>query len=127
MGGGGTFANGNPVPYSYETVGKIEGVKVLIGKQGTGLHDLPAEAHSSNMYIKLHKDGTLCMLRIYDDNHYLSAEIAYHPEPKLTGNGDPVLHIHYYDKNFNRTRANYLDRDTFNRYKKYLVGRKWYD
>ena len=29
MGGRGTFASGNPVLYSYETVGKIDGVKVL--------------------------------------------------------------------------------------------------
>ena len=39
MGGRGTFASGNNVAYSYETVGKIEGVKVL---QGLGQkHDLP--------------------------------------------------------------------------------------
>ena len=31
MGGRGTFAAGNPVPYSYETVGKIGGVKVIKG------------------------------------------------------------------------------------------------
>ena len=31
MGGRGTFASGNPVPYTYNTVGKIEGVKVLQG------------------------------------------------------------------------------------------------
>lgn len=127
MGGRGTFASGNPVPYSYETVGMVDDVKVLFGKPNTGLHDLPAEAHSSDMYIKLHKDGTLNMLRIYDEEHYLNAEIAYHPEPNLTGNREPVLHIHYYDHNFNRTEADYLDRATYDKYKKYLVGRKWYD
>jgi hypothetical protein len=127
MGGRGTFAAGNNVAYTYETVGKIEGVKVLFGKPGTGLHDLPAEAHSSNMYIKLHKDGTLNMLRIYDDEHYLSAEIAYHPEPDLTKNRESVLHIHYYDHNFNRTKAAYLTREIYEKYKKYLVGRNWYD
>jgi hypothetical protein len=31
MGGRGTYAAGNNVPYTYETVGKIEGVKVLQG------------------------------------------------------------------------------------------------
>lgn len=127
MGGRGTFASGNLVPYTYETIGMVDDVKVLFGKPETGLHDLPAEAHSSRMYIKLHKDGTLNMLRIYDNDHYLSAEIAYHPEPDLTGNRAPVLHIHYYDHNFNRTKAHYLDRETFDRYKKYLVGRTWYD
>lgn len=127
MGGRGTFAYGNYAPYTYETVGMVDDVKVLFGKPGSGLHDLPAESHSSKMYLKLHKDGTLNMLRIYDDNHYLTAEIAYHPEPNLTGNRESVLHIHYYDKNFNRTNAAYLDRETFDKYAKYLVGRKWYD
>jgi len=130
MGGRGTFAVGNPVPYTYETIGKIEGVKIIRGKtQGIAnpKHDLPAEAHSSNMYLKLHKDGTLNMLRIYGNDHYLTAEIAYHPEPDLTGNHSPVLHIHYYDKNFRRTKAYYLDRKTYEKYKKYLVGRNWYD
>ena len=127
MGGRGTYAVGNNVDYTYEKVGEIEGVKILSGKEGTGLHDLPAEAHSSNMYIKLHKDGTLNMLRIYGKDHYLRAEIAFHPEPNLTGNHTPVLHIHYYDHDFKRTAATYLDRGTFEKYQKYLVGREWYD
>lgn len=127
MGGRGAYTEGKQKYYVYETVDKVEDVKVLFGKPGTGLHDLPAEAHSSKMYLKLNKDGTLNMLRIYGDDHILQAEIAYHPEPNLTGNRDFVLHIHYYDKNFNRTEAKYLDKETFEKYKKYLVGRKWYD
>lgn len=123
MGGRGTFAAGNNVAYTYETVGTYEGVKILKGIDGTGLHDLPAESHSSDMYMKLHKDNTMNMLRIYGEDHYLQAEIAYHPEPKLTGNNKPVLHIHYYDKNFNRTKAAYLDNEVYEKYKKYLKGR----
>lgn len=38
------------VACTYDKAGEIEGVKVLFGKEGTGLHDLPAESHSSNMY-----------------------------------------------------------------------------
>ena len=34
MGGRGTFASGKSVAYTYETVGKIENVKILIGKDG---------------------------------------------------------------------------------------------
>jgi len=133
MGGRGTFAAGNPVPYKYEVDftmspdGKWEGVKILKGVEGSGVHDLPAEAHSSNMYMKLHKDGTLSMLRIYDSDHYLTTEIAYHPEPSLTGNREPVLHIHYYDRQFNRTSPALLTKKEFEKYKKYLKGRKWYD
>ena len=128
MGGRGTFASGNPVPYTYETIGKYEGVKILAGMPGTGLRDLPAEAHSSEMYLKLHKDQTMNMLRIYGkDDHMLKMEIAYHPEPQLTGNHKPVLHVHYYDKDFTHGPAQYLDKQTFEKYKKYLKGRKWYD
>lgn len=125
MGGRGTFAAGNNIAYTYETIGKIEGVKIL---QGLGQkHDLPVEAHSSRAYIKLHPDGNLSMMRIFDSNHYLTAEIAYHPERKLTGTSENVLHIHYYDKNLKRTDAAYLDKATFEKYKKYLKGMKWYD
>ena len=49
MGGRGTFASGNSVAYNYETVGKIEGVKVLKGTSDK--HSLPEEAHSSDAYI----------------------------------------------------------------------------
>lgn len=77
--------------------------------------------------LKLKPDGTFHEMRIYDKDHYLVREIAYHPEPKLTGNHSPVLHIHYYNHDFNRTNAKYLNRATFEKYKKYLIGRKWYD
>ena len=123
MGGRGTYAVGNNVPYTYETVGMHEGVKILTGKPGSGRHDLPAEAHSSTMYMKLHKDGTMNMLRVYGEDHYLQMEIAYHPEPRLTGNYEPVLHVHYYDRSFNRTEAAYLDQESYHQYQKYLKGR----
>lgn len=53
MGGRGTFAAGNPVPYVYETDtsffsgGKFNGVKVLKGVEGSGKHGLPESSHSS--------------------------------------------------------------------------------
>lgn len=81
MGGRGTFAIGNPVPYSYETIGTIDGIKVLQGISGK--HGLPEEAHSSFAYIKLKPDGTFHKMRFYDEHHYLTMEIAYHPEPNL--------------------------------------------
>lgn len=30
-------------------------------------------------------------------------------------------------KNFDRTDADYLDKVTFEKYKKYMKGREWYD
>ena len=64
MGGRGTFAAGNSVPFTYETVGKIAGVKVLQGLEGK--HSLPEEAHSSRAYIKLKPDGTFHEMRFYE-------------------------------------------------------------
>lgn len=96
MGGRGTFAAGNPVPYTYRTVDKIEGVKVLIGIDGK--HNLPVEAHSSEAYIRLKPDGTFHEMRFYDKDHHLIREIAYHPEPNLNGGDrkESILHIHEY-------------------------------
>ncbi len=121
MGGRGTFASGKNVAYTYETVGKIEGVKVLRGINGK--HSLPEEAHSSNAYIKLKPDGTFHEMRIYDKEHYLVAEIAYHPEPKLTGNFSPVLHIHEYQRDdFSERPSRLLTDEEYIKYKKYFKG-----
>ncbi len=125
MGGRGTFASGNNVAYTYETVGKIEGVKVLQGMKGK--HSLPEEAHSSLAYIKLKPDGTFHEMRIYDKNHYLVKEIAYHPEPSLNnGNrSENVLHIHEYKRdNFKDRKPRLLKPEEIKFYKKYLKGVK---
>lgn len=83
MGGNGTFALGKMAQYRWETVGKIEGVKVLELKDRGLSRKLPEEAHSSRMYIQLHDDGTFSQLRIYDKWHRLRVEIGYHPERRL--------------------------------------------
>ena len=122
MGGRGTFASGNSAAYSYETVGEIAGVKVLKGINGK--HSLPEEAHSSWAYIKLKPNGTFHEMRIYDKDHYLVKEIAYHPEPNLTGNGhEKVLHIHEYKRdNFNDRPPRLLTAEEYKKYKKYFKG-----
>ena len=122
MGGRGTFAAGNVVPYLYETVGKIESVKILQGKNGNA-KGLPVEAHSSSAYIQLHPDGKFKMYREFDKDHYLIKEIAYHPEPKLTGNHKPVLHIHEYRRdNFADRTPRLLTKKEYRKYKKYFRG-----
>lgn len=121
MGGRGAYASGNNVAYTYETVGKIEGVKVLNGIAGK--HSLPEEAHSSTAYIKLKPDGTFHEIRIYDKDHYLVKEIAYHPEQNLTGNRhEKILHVHEYDRNFKRTVARPIFKQEYELYKKYFKG-----
>lgn len=125
MGGRGTFAAGNGVDYTYQTVGYIEGVKVLQGINGK--HSLPEEAHASDAYIKLKPDGTFHEMRIYDKDHYLIKEIAYHPEPKInSGNkSENVLHIHEYKRdNFKDRLPRLMTDEEIKRYKKYLKGVK---
>lgn len=122
MGGRGTFASGNNVACSYETVDKIAGVKVLKGIGGK--HSLPEESHTSNAYIKLKPDGTFYEMRIYDKDHYLVKEIAYHhPEQSLTGNRhEKILYVHEYDRTFKRTDARPISKQEYEFYKKYFKG-----
>lgn len=122
MGGRGTFASGNNTNYTYKTVSKIEGVKVLEGINGK--HSLPEESHSSNAYIKLKPDGTFHDMRVYDKDHYLVLEIAYHKEPKLDKSGNPIFHYHTYDRNFVRSEAVKMPKAMQRHFKKYFKGVK---
>lgn len=126
MGGRGTFASGNPVPYTYETVDKIDGVKVLKPMDSSKALKLPEEAHSSPSYILLDKDGVFHQYREYNENHEITLEIGYHHEPGL-GKGD-VLHIHIHEKpgidhhNDPTTIKRKLTRAEYARYKSYFKG-----
>ncbi len=122
MGGRGTYAADNYVPFTYETVDIIEGVKVLEGLDGK--HSLPEEAHSSRAYIKLKRDGSFHQIRIYDSNKYLRLEIAYHPEPNLDLSRKNILHYHIYDEFFNRSPAIAIKKKSrlYQRYQKYFRG-----
>ena len=123
MGGRGTFASGRSVAYTFETVGYIEGVKVLRGLNGK--HGLPEEAHSSLAYITLKPDGTFHEMRIYDKEHYLVKEIAYHPEPGLNnGNrSENILHVHEYQRdNLKDRKARLITESEYKKYKKYFKG-----
>lgn len=122
MGGRGTFAAGNNVAYTYETVGEIEGVKIL---RGLGQkHDLPVEAHLSGAYIQLYPDKTFKMLRFFDRARYLTLEIGYHPEKNLDKSRKPILHIHEYPvhDNFSKRTTRLMTETEYNRYKKYFGG-----
>lgn len=125
MGGRGTFANGNSVPFTYKAVGDIDDAKVLEGVSSK-YHALPEESHTSDKYIKLNKDGSFRELRIYDKNHYAIMDIAYHYEGNLTNDSNgKVLHYHLYDRNFKRTGAKPITKELFEKYKKYLKGVKY--
>lgn len=120
MGGRGTYATGNMShPFTYRTVGRFHGIKVLEGLGGR--HNLPEEAHSSSAYAKLYKDGNLQMLRFYDKDKRLVLEIGYHPEPRLTGHRGDVYHIHTYTHDFRRSEARLLTHEEIARYGKYMT------
>lgn len=126
MGGRGTYAKGNNVDFTYKTVGYIEGVKVSEGLNGK--HSLPEESHSGSAYIKL-ENGIFKEMRIYDKDHYLIKEIAYHREKPLTGNNnEKVLHIHEYKRdNFKDRKPRKLTKEEIKEYRKYLIGVTKYD
>lgn len=120
MGGRGTYAAGNNVAFTYETIGKINDVKILKGIGSK--HSLPEEAHSSSAYIKLKPDGTFREMRVYGKDKLAKFEIGYHLEPKL-GKGY-ILHYHIIDKDFNRSPAIKLHQNSkmYKEFKKYFKG-----
>jgi len=121
MGGRGTYAAGNMShPFTYKTVGRFHGIKVLEGLGNK--HNLPEEAHSSAAYAKLYKDGNLQMLRFYDKYKYLVMEIGFHIEPKLTGHHRPVYHIHVYSRdNFTQREPRLFTPEDIKNYGRYLT------
>jgi len=139
MGGRGSFAAGNPVPYVYEVDtsffagGKFNRIKVLKGINGSGKHGLPESSHSSFAYLKMNPDGTFHTMRIYDNTHHLRIEIAYNREPKVDPGVDKVLHYHVYGKEFSHNKSGRFERTTirmhknsrlYRQYKKFFVGVK---
>lgn len=123
MGGRGTYAVGNNVGYTYETVDKIDGVKVLKGMGQT--HNLPEEAHSSKAYLKVDSNGNFVRYREYNSDKTSHFDIDYHKEPQITGNKtEKLFHIHFYDKNGVRdVVGRRLTKEEFELYKKYFRGR----
>ena len=96
MGGNGTYSLGISPEYTYETVGKIDGVKILKPKDPRKQFKLPEESHSPNArYVLLDKDGVFHQYREYNENHQVVFEIGYHYERSL-GKED-VLHVHVHN------------------------------
>lgn len=116
MGGRGTFAIGNNVPYTYETVGKINGIKVLKGL--VGKHGLPEEAHSSSSYISLYNDGSVKQIRVYSKDHtsFVDIEHSIHQ-------GRKKLHAHDYIDG-ERQKARELSDKELKKYSKFFGDKK---
>ena len=78
MGGRGTFAAGKQVAYTYETVGKVDGVKIINPIDKSKSLKLPEESHSNVGYVLYDKDGVFHQYRKYNSNHEVVLEIGYH-------------------------------------------------
>ena len=116
MGGRGTFAVGNSVPYNYKTVDKIDGIKVLKGTEGK--HGLPEESHSSSKYISLFKNGTVKQIRVYNKDHTARVDIEY-----SIHRGEKRLHAHDYVGG-ERRGIRELSKAEFLKYSKFFGGKK---
>ena len=121
MGGRGTFASGNSVPYTYETIEKINGVKVLQGLGGK--HNLPEESHSSNAYILTDRAGNFVRFREFNSYHTSKFDIDYHPERKISGHYNPIFHIHEYNNGIRDPLGRTLTDAEYKKYKKFFRGR----
>lgn len=112
MGGRGTFASGNSVALKYKTVGELHKVKVVEGTGG--LHGLPEESRSSNVYVRLNPDGSTRQLRIYNDDHTACCDIEFSPHQ-----GQKSLHIHEY-VNGERLKPRPLTAEEYEKYIKFF-------
>lgn len=96
MGGRGTYAAGKKVPYRFETVGEVEGVKIIHPIDKRLVPKLPEESNTSTEYVLYYSNGVFHQYRKYDSNHEVVLEIGYHRESQL-GKGW-VLHVHVHHK-----------------------------
>lgn len=117
MGGRGTFANGNNVAYTYETVGKIDEIKILKGIQEK--HGLPEESHTSSAYMALNNDNSIRQIRLYNSNLTAKTDIEF-----SVHRGRITLHAHDY-KNGIRLSARELTKEENRIYFKFFGGIKW--
>ena len=95
MGGRGTFAAGKNVAYQYETVGNIEGVKVL--------------------------RSDVKQFRKFRNDHTPEFDIDYQHEPNI-GKVGKSYHIHYYGSQYKNGRSGAIpiSEKELSKYKKYF-------
>ena len=116
MGGRGTYSIGNNVSYTYKTVNKLFGTKVL---EGIGnKHGLPEESHTSAKYLKVNYDGSVKQLRLYNKDHTSKLDVEY-----SVHNGKKSLHAHDF-VNGVRGKKRDLSEKEIKKYIKYFGGKK---
>lgn len=122
MGGRGAYTQGKANGYTYETVGKIDGVKVLQKIDKKASLGLPEESHSSSAYILKYLNGNFKQMRFYNSDHTAKFDIDYHYEPKLGGRNTPVYHIHVYKNGVREKIGRTLTNNEYEKYKKFFGG-----
>ncbi|MBP5698156.1 MAG: hypothetical protein J6W96_01340 [Alphaproteobacteria bacterium] len=101
MGGRGSYASGNRT-YEYETVGTIEGVKVV--RRISGSNKVPEESYTSKAYVQFDKDGDVKRYREFKDDHTPKFDIDYQREPSVN-KSEKSYHIHYYGSQYKNGRS----------------------
>ena len=129
MGGKGTYSTGQSPAYTFETVGRIDGIKVIEPIDKSQSFKLPEESHTAgNSYVLLGKDGVFRQFRLYNENHEVILEIGYHNEASL-GKGK-LLHVHIHETpgvEGHTTAKKYVlskDDPVYQKYKNLFVGVK---
>jgi hypothetical protein len=120
MGGRGSYASGNRT-YEYETVGTIEGVKVLEKINKRDSSSLPVESYSSKAYVLIGKDGEVKQYREFNDDHTRKFDIDYQHESKISKQ-PKSFHIHYYGPQYRNGRSSPMPitEDELSKYRKYF-------
>ena len=127
MGGRGAYSEGKASGFTYETVGKIDGVKIINPTSKRDSLKLPEESHTArNRYLILDKAGVFRQYREYNENHQVVFEIGYHFESGMSKGGESVLHVHEYASPGveHRGKARDITTDEIMRYKSLLKGVK---
>ncbi len=117
MGGRGSYASGKRT-YEYETIGMIEGVKVV--RRINGSNKVPEESYTSKAYIVKNKDGSIRQYREFDEKHKPKMDVDYQIKPSYDKK-NKTLHIHDY-KNGERQPARIPTKDEYSKYEKYFKG-----
>lgn len=123
MGGRGAYTEGKQKSYVYQTVDKINGIKVLVPINKKSSHSMPAEAHFSKAYIILDKEnGIFRQYREFNSGHLPTFEIGYHFESGLSENGKNVFHIHEYTEPGieHRQKSRFMTPEEIQQYRKYF-------
>jgi len=124
MGSRGSFleSGGFSVPAGWHTVGYVEGIKVIERKNPKASRSLPERSNTpGTAYVSYRKNGDFDQLRVFGEDRMSIFDIDYGKHDKAS----KTLHVHYFDKNYNREKkVVYLKKGDYlyEKYKKLFKG-----